>query len=71
MELRKEELENLRGNGRGERKEWERKYDYELYNDLGDPDYGSQHLRPVLGASNLFPYPRRLRTGRQPSSTSM
>ncbi|KAB1224785.1 Linoleate 13S-lipoxygenase 2-1, chloroplastic [Morella rubra] len=36
--LRKIELENLRGNGKGERKSFERIYDYDTYNDLGDPD---------------------------------
>jgi lipoxygenase len=36
--LREEELEVLRGNGQGERKSFERVYDYDVYNDLGDPD---------------------------------
>ncbi|KAI9120076.1 hypothetical protein K1719_009045 [Acacia pycnantha] len=67
-ELRKEELERMRGNGEsGERKEWERIYEYEVYNDLGEP----QNPRPALGRSRWYPYPRRLRTGRQPSSSSM
>ncbi|CAL0324070.1 unnamed protein product [Lupinus luteus] len=35
---REEELQNLRGDGKGERKEWENIYDYDVYNDLGDPD---------------------------------
>ncbi|RDX63857.1 Linoleate 9S-lipoxygenase 5, chloroplastic, partial [Mucuna pruriens] len=68
VELRKEELDRLRGNGMGERKEWDRIYDYDFYNDLGDPDKGPEHLRPVLGGSRLFPYPRRGRTGRKYSA---
>ncbi|CAL0305990.1 unnamed protein product [Lupinus luteus] len=67
VELRKEELDRLRGNGTGERKEWDRIYDYDCYNDLSDPDKGPDHLRPILGGSKLYPYPRRGRTGRKPS----
>ena len=36
--LRELELENLRGTGEGKRKSFERIYDYDTYNDLGDPD---------------------------------
>ncbi|KAL2328834.1 hypothetical protein Fmac_022261 [Flemingia macrophylla] len=61
--LRKEELEHLRGNGVGERKSYERIYDYDVYNDLGDPDSSDALKRPVLGGSQ-HPYPRRCRTGR-------
>lgn len=72
--LRKEELKAIRGNGRGERKEWERVYDYDVYNDLGDPDNDPATRRPVLGGRGR-PYPRRCRTGRRrcrtdPSSES-
>ena len=68
-EIRKEELDKLRGNGTGERKEWDRIYDYDFYNDLGDPGKGSEHFRPILGGSRLHPYPRRVRTGRKHSAT--
>ncbi|MFQ6638663.1 hypothetical protein Gotur_016070 [Gossypium turneri] len=62
--LRKEELQALRGNGVGERKSFERIYDYDVYNDLGDPDSDLKKKRPVLGGNKQFPYPRRCRTGR-------
>ncbi|XP_021822570.1 linoleate 13S-lipoxygenase 2-1, chloroplastic-like [Prunus avium] len=61
--LRELELENLRGNGQGERKTSDRIYDYDTYNDLGDPDSEDELARPVLG-SKEHPYPRRCRTGR-------
>ncbi|KAJ7980725.1 Lipoxygenase [Quillaja saponaria] len=62
--LREEELVILRGNGQGERKSFERIYDYDVYNDLGDPDTSTDLKRPVLGGK-LHPYPRRCRTGRK------
>uniref|UniRef100_A0A0D6QUV2 Lipoxygenase n=1 Tax=Araucaria cunninghamii TaxID=56994 RepID=A0A0D6QUV2_ARACU len=61
--LREKELKDLRGNGEGERKHTDRIFDYDVYNDLGNPDKGKDLARPVLGVEK-FPYPRRCRTGR-------
>lgn len=61
--LRKSELAAVRGDGHGERKGFERVYDYDVYNDLGDPDNDASTKRPVLGGKE-HPYPRRCRTGR-------
>jgi linoleate 9S-lipoxygenase len=66
---RQEELKTLRGDGTGERKEWERIYDYDVYNDLGEPDSKPQLARQILGGSSDFPYPRRGRTGRRKTKT--
>ncbi|KAK6259685.1 hypothetical protein SCA6_014159 [Theobroma cacao] len=66
--LRKKELKKLRGRGlKDERHPWDRIYDYECYNDLGDPDNSPEYARPILGGSKEYPYPRRLRTDRPPT----
>ncbi|KAK9076990.1 hypothetical protein SSX86_005325 [Deinandra increscens subsp. villosa] len=66
---REEELEELRGNGTGKREEWDRIYDYDVYNDLSEPEQGSEMVRPIFGGTIDRPYPRRCRTGRPPSKT--
>lgn len=63
VKLRQEELTYLRGDGTGERKTGERIYDYDFYNNLGNPDKDKSEARPVLGGSKELPYPRRCRTG--------
>ncbi|KAI3743195.1 hypothetical protein L1987_60901 [Smallanthus sonchifolius] len=65
--FREKELATLRGEGAPDkpREREERIYDYDVYNDLGDPDNINDPdlARTVLGTKE-FPYPRRCKTGR-------
>ncbi|KAJ1390756.1 PLAT/LH2 domain [Sesbania bispinosa] len=69
--LREKELKNLRGDGKGVRILSDRIYDFDTYNDLGNPDKGVDLARPTLGGSQNHPYPRRCRTGGPPTDTDM
>uniref|UniRef100_A0A1D1Z418 Lipoxygenase n=1 Tax=Anthurium amnicola TaxID=1678845 RepID=A0A1D1Z418_9ARAE len=69
-ELRQRELEGLRGDGKGVRRLSDRVYDFDVYNDLGNPDKGHELVRPPVGGEKL-PYPRRCRTGRLPTETDL
>ncbi|XP_051142255.1 linoleate 13S-lipoxygenase 3-1, chloroplastic-like [Andrographis paniculata] len=69
IELRRRELTDLKGDGKGSRLPTDRIYDYDVYNDLGKPDDGPDLARPTLGGNPNFPYPRRCRTGRPPTAT--
>lgn len=68
--LREQDMVELRGDGLGERKLSDRIYDYDVYNDIGNPDSNPELRREVLGGSKEFPYPRRCRTGRPPAKTN-
>ncbi|XP_050285261.1 linoleate 13S-lipoxygenase 3-1, chloroplastic-like [Quercus robur] len=68
--LREKELKEIRGDGTGVRKLSDRIYDFDVYNDLGNPDKGIDLARPKLGGEKI-PYPRRCRTGRLPTDTDL
>ncbi|KAF6139868.1 hypothetical protein GIB67_009715, partial [Kingdonia uniflora] len=55
-------------NQKGERKHFERVYDYATYNDLGNPEKDDDLARTVPG-SHERPYPRCCRTGQLPTNT--
>lgn len=67
-DLRQKDLADKRGDGKGERKQWDRIYDYATYNDLGNADKSEDRARPILGDGDIK-YPRRCRTGRPPMKT--
>ncbi|KAI5075385.1 hypothetical protein GOP47_0009461 [Adiantum capillus-veneris] len=64
LRLREAALEALQGDGKGQRVYGQRIYDYDLYNDISNPDESEDLRRPILGGSSEYPYPRRCRTGR-------
>lgn len=66
--LRESELEQLRGNSDDIRTTSDRIYDYDIYNDLGNPDKGDEFVRPILGSQSQ-PYPRRCRSRRPPTNS--
>ena len=47
----------LMGDGQELRMPSDRICDYDTYNDLGDPDKGSEHARPTLGGRQN-PHPK-------------
>lgn len=67
-DFRQKDMIEKRGEGKGERKPWDRIYDYAKYNDLGRPDESDDLARPIIGTSE-HPYPRRCRTGRPSTKT--
>ncbi|XP_023545376.1 linoleate 9S-lipoxygenase 6-like [Cucurbita pepo subsp. pepo] len=64
QKYREDELVKMRGDGKQKRQSWENIYDYDVYNDISNPDSNSTNNRPILGGSREYPYPRRGRTGR-------
>ncbi|KAI9079314.1 hypothetical protein K1719_038715 [Acacia pycnantha] len=68
--LREQKLKEKRGDGTGMRTSSENIYDYDVYDDLGDPDKGDEYKRPTLGGP-INPHPRRCRTGRRSTSTEV
>jgi hypothetical protein len=51
-------------NKEARRQRTDRIYDYQSYNDLGNPEKSPDLTRPTLGGSAERPFPRRLRSGR-------
>ncbi|PHU04930.1 hypothetical protein BC332_25752 [Capsicum chinense] len=66
---REDALLYMRETGTGKREEWDRVYDYDVYNNFRDVNNISLPARPVLEGYKTYPYPRRRRTERPPSKT--
>ncbi|PHT59006.1 hypothetical protein CQW23_01369 [Capsicum baccatum] len=66
---REDELLYLRGTRTRKLREWDRVYDYDVYNDFGDADSSPLLAQPFLGGYKEYPYLRTGRTGRPPSKT--
>ncbi|KAI3827112.1 hypothetical protein L1987_01176 [Smallanthus sonchifolius] len=68
--LREKELAILRGEGVSDkpREKKDRIYDYDVYNDLGDPDKDPDLARPMLGNKDYL-HPRRYKTSRPPTKS--
>ncbi|TYI09670.1 hypothetical protein ES332_A09G089500v1 [Gossypium tomentosum] len=68
--LREKELKQLRGNSDDSRTTSDRIYEYDVYNDLGNPDKGDEFIRPIL-RSQSKPYPRWCRSKRPPTNSDV
>lgn len=53
--FRELDLISLRGNGTGERKVYDLIYDYDVYNDILNPEKDPELRREVQGGSEEFP----------------
>ncbi|KAI5069859.1 hypothetical protein GOP47_0016160 [Adiantum capillus-veneris] len=65
LQLCEDDLLAVGGDGKGKRVHGERIYDYDVYNELRNPEENQDLTRPILGGSGMYPYPRRCKTGRK------
>ncbi|KAF3620240.1 hypothetical protein FXO38_32476 [Capsicum annuum] len=68
---REDKLLYLRGTRTRKLWEWDRVYDYDVYNDFGNADSSPLLAQPFLGGYKEYLYLRRGRTGRPPSKTAL